>query len=548
MFSIQQAHWLDRGFARIMSYLVFRNHTVEHLFMGLDVTYAGYGDLLHPTGDAKTLIWFYIAIPQADVEKHAHEIESYSGYLERLIDNNPGKSIIAFLLSRRFVSSWIHTDQHVLNAIDEFNSTVIEFSQKNKLVKFIDIDQYFHHYSVDQIFDWKYFLVSQMVLSPEHSKSFKNWFSVKLKALSNLRKKCLVLDLDNTLWGGVVGEDGVSGIKLGDVYPGLAYRLFQESILEMKNKGVILAICSKNNIQDVEEVWQKHPSMYLKRSDFSSIRINWENKANNVQEIAQELNIGIDSMVFIDDNPAERELVSMTLPNIEVPQFPEEPYGLPGFIEDIKMDYFQAYNLTTEDLDKAAHYGANAQRAEARKVYISDSDYLRSLEMKLKILPASEFTIDRIAQMTQKTNQFNLTTKRYLTDDIQDYLNQGHRVYCLNVKDKFGDNGITALAIILVENNSAFIDTFLLSCRIIGRGIEKQFLTHILNKLFSNGVKHIGSKYIPTKKNMQAAEFYDSMGFSLSSTPDEANREYDYEITSYQELVDYYEIIDESDK
>jgi FkbH-like protein len=181
--------------------------------------------------------------------------------------------------------------------------------------------------------DWKYYYISQSLITPKLNASFNEWFERKLAAIQGKRKKCLVLDLDNTLWGGILGEDGIEGIKISDTYPGLAFRDFQESILEAANNGVILAVCSKNNEEDVLDVWEKHPYLILRQKHISAYRINWQDKATNIQELADELNIGLDSMVFIDDNPAERTRVQQTIPEVVVPDFPEHPHQMSAFFK-----------------------------------------------------------------------------------------------------------------------------------------------------------------------------------------------------------------------
>ena len=378
-----------------MKYIIFRNHTVEHLFKGIEAHFSAYGDLLHPTEDADVIIWFNMPQPQADIALIAREIDSYISQVEWLINNNRAKQLVVMLLSNRFNSNWVVTDREAHRAISEFNQWVCNQADKNSLVKFLDLDDYLQQYKWQEIFSWKYYLISQIILSPNNSKPFRLWFEAKMLALENIRYKCLVLDLDNTLWGGVVGEDGLSGIDIGDAYPGLAFRIFQEHLVEMSQKGVILAICSKNNMSDIEEVWTKHPNMILKKEHISAMQINWIDKATNIEAIAKELNIGLDSMVFIDDNPAERDLVRMHHPEVAVPQFPVNPYDIPNFICDIKGKYFQTYQLSTEDISKTEQYKANTQRLNARAEYLSQDDYLKSLEMQLTFMGADKFNIAR---------------------------------------------------------------------------------------------------------------------------------------------------------
>ena len=529
-----------------MKYLIFRNHTVEHLFSKSEYFFSGYSDLLCSANDFDTLIWFYMPTPQPDESKLLKEIESFHVQLQWLIDKNPQKSIIVFLISGKLIHQWVQSDRTILDGINKFNEWVIKTSKTNQFISFIDINDYFNRFSIKDLFDWKYYLTSMVSISPNHAKSFSEWFNRKLLGLKSMRKKCLVLDLDNTLWGGIVGEDGVSGIKLGDTYPGLAFRTFQEFILECAKYGVILSICSKNNLSDVEEVWQKHSSMILKKEHFSVIKINWKSKVENIQEISKDLNIGLDSLVFIDDNPVEREQIKQMLPDVEVPDFPSNPFALPGFFIDIWEKYFQVHILLDEDVKKTEQYKENVQRQNQKAKFISNEDYLHSLNMKLTFMPADEYNIDRIAQLTQKTNQFNLTTNRYTVSNLQSFIDTGNLVFCLGVKDKFGDNGITASSIIKIENDYATIDTFLLSCRVIGRNIEKQFLILLLNHLHKKGIKLVSSSYLPTKKNSQTKLFYDSMDFELISETSTIKRDYFYKLDDKRKGFDYFKVVDKT--
>ena len=219
--------------------------------------------------------------------------------------------------------------------------------------------------------------------------------------------------MDNTLWGGVLGEDGAEGIKIGGDYPGKAFSMFQKSLVELCKTGVILTVCSKNNESDVRYAWDNNPYIILTDRYISAYRINWDNKADNIIELSKELNIGLDSFVFVDDNPTERELIRRTLPMIAVPEFPSQAYELPAFFRQLVDNYFQVYSITNEDKQKTEQYKANAERAKMQKQFVNISEFIRSLDIEMTVERANQFTIPRIAQMTQKTNQFNLTTKRY---------------------------------------------------------------------------------------------------------------------------------------
>jgi len=255
--------------------------------------------------------------------------------------------------------------------------------------------------------------------------------------------------------------------------------------------------------------------MILKREHVATYRINWQSKAENIKQIAEELNIGLDSMVFVDDNPTERDLVKGFLPEVEVPDFPEQPYQLPVFFAEILNKYFAVYALTDEDKRKTELYQSNIKRVAEKNKYIDFSDYLKSLELCLKIQQVNEFNIARVAQMTQKTNQFNLTTKRYSEPDITNFANSNNSVFCAGVSDKFGDNGISIVAMLnYLDNKTVEIDTFLMSCRVLGKELEIAFVNWLLDYLKQNSVEAVIASYVPTNKNMQVREFWDKMDFN----------------------------------
>jgi FkbH-like protein len=311
-----------------------------------------------------------------------------------------------------------------------------------------------------------------------------------------------------------LGEEGVANIKIGGDYPGSAFLMFQQFLVKLSENGVILTVCSKNNEQDVLDAWAQNPFIVLKKNHIAACRIGWNNKAQSINELAKELNIGLDSMVFIDDNPTERELIRQTLSTVVVPDFPTQPYLLPHFMEELLNNYFRVYSLTNEDLKKTSQYKANAQRAHEQTKFVDFEAYLTSLNMQLTIEPVNEFTVGRIAQMTQKTNQFNLTGKKYSEDEIRNMMRNKCEMYALSVSDKFGDSGVTGVIILeKIDTQTREIDTLLMSCRILGKQIEYAFLITVLNSLKENGVKFVRACYIPTSKNMQVKDFYEKIGF-----------------------------------
>lgn len=517
---------------------VFRNHTVERFFPK-GYSFSGYDDISHIPQEAEGYVWFYQVPVKSDRKLLAEEVDSYSGKVEYLLGQiDPSKVFVALTLVPVFEPAVVESDFRLAAAISGFNLTLHRLAQEHANLKVIDFRDFTSRYSAAERMDWKYYFISQMGLNPRLSGDFIHWWEKKLDSVALKRKKCIVLDLDNTLWGGVLGEDGLDGIKIGGDYPGKAFAFFQEALLELEKSGVILAVCSKNNEADVLEAWERVPSMVLRKEHFAACRINWQDKAANIREIANELNIGLDSLVFLDDNPSERELVSQFLPEVAVPDFPAQPYELPVFFQSLVENYFQVYSVTDEDRNKTTQYQANAARAEAQKQFADYASFLRSLQIRLTVAEADEVTLPRIAQMTQKTNQFNLTTRRYQDSDIRQFLQDGWRIWSVSVSDRFGDSGITGCMLVHGED----IDSFLLSCRVLGKGIESAFLKTVLSLLKQEGCEKMTAHYVPSQKNAQVADFYERCGFRCVN---ESAQGKDYEIDLGQaglEVEDYYQI------
>jgi FkbH-like protein len=347
-----------------------------------------------------------------------------------------------------------------------------------------------------------------------------------LRAWKGQSRKCIVLDLDHTLWGGIVGEDGPAGLTLAEEGPGLAFAEFQEELAHLGHKGVLLAICSKNNEEDALEVLRRHPSMRLREDSFAARRINWQDKAQNIRELAAELNLGLDSFVFIDDNPAERSLVRQSLPEVLVPEWPQEPSHYRAALLELAAEHFGRVTVTSEDRERTALYRAERERVSLAASAGSLADYYRSLDMHVHIAPADTFSIPRIAQLTQKTNQFNLTTRRYTEAAVRSLAEQADAVVLwLHLRDRFADQGIVGVLIVKQESPAAWgIDTFLLSCRVIGRGVEKAFLGFTAEMLLERGVRSLSGEYLPTPKNGLAANVYRDCGFELLAENQGATR------------------------
>jgi FkbH-like protein len=328
--------------------------------------------------------------------------------------------------------------------------------------------------------------------------------------------KCLVMDLDNTMWGGVIGDDGMEGIALGQGSPlGEAYAAFQDYARELSRRGVILAVCSKNDEANAVEPFEKHPEMVLRRGDIASFVANWSDKAGNIRHIAEELNIGIDSLVFIDDNPFERNLIRQELPMVAVPEVDDDPTYYPRALAD--AGYFEGLSITDEDRERTAQYQGNKAR-DALKASATDLEgYLRGMEMQLLWRPFDRIGLQRIVQLINKSNQFNLTTKRYTDEDVLAVMaDPGAFGLQLRLLDRFGDNGVIAIIIgRLQADQDLYIDTWLMSCRVLGRQVEPTTLNLIAAQAQKLGARRLVGEYVPTRKNGMVKDHYARLGFTV---------------------------------
>ena len=331
-------------------------------------------------------------------------------------------------------------------------------------------------------------------------------------ANQGMSRKVAVVDLDNVLWGGVAGEDGLRGLVLGNEGLGLAFQDCQREFLKLHDSGVVLSICSKNNPEDAWEVFDNHPATVLTREHFAATRINWNDKASNLEELSDELGLGLDSFVFFDDNPVEREWVRKMLPEVMVPDLPEDPAYLPDFLR--RVPFFQRIVLTEADTRRMGSYRAQGLRRQEQDRTSSMEEFLASLGQEVVIEGLCEGSLDRAAQMCQRTNQFNLTTHRYTIADLENMQKDPSiEIFIVGVKDRFADSGITGLGILRFDTESADIDTFLLSCRVLGRKVEDVFLAFMAQHSRELGLRYLTGYYIPTAKNGQVASLYPEFGF-----------------------------------
>lgn len=418
-----------------------------------------------------------------------------------------------FINSSRNSYGHLHDQHESCARIRNWNDKIRECADKRSNIVVFDTDRFVRRFSETEMYDVRSLYAFDQPYTHDFLHALaKEWYELVTICLGFARK-CLVLDLDNTLWGGVVGEVGVNGLALGVDYPGNAYHSFQKLILELYERGVILALNSKNNFDDAIEVIRNHPYMVLREQHFSAMQINWDDKATNIERIAKELNIGLNSMVFLDDDPVNRELVRSRLPEVLVPEFSMPPEEYVPFL--LNRNPFQQLQLTEEDRLRGQMYAQERMRKTVFEQSKDLDEYLRSLNISLKIDVNSAEALPRLAQLTMKTNQFNLTTKRYTISDIEKIISDGGLVYSGDASDRFGRYGVTNLAILTLSSSEEVeIDVFLMSCRVMGRRIEEAFLRSVCADVYRRGIRKVRGLFIPTQKNLPAKDFLSGHGFT----------------------------------
>ena len=409
------------------------------------------------------------------------------------------------------------TDFGFHRMLNEINNNIADRFSKSDSVYVYDFDKFVTKFGEKNVFDYKQFFFGDMKISLDYIPYLASEIMSYVIGYLGISKKCIVLDLDNTLWGGIVGEDGFNGIKLGPEPPGNAFLEFQKTLLSFHQRGITLAINSKNNYDDAIKVIREHPYMQLREDNFASLKINWNDKVSNLKEIASEINIGLDSIVFFDDDPINREYVRVNLPQVETVELPKDPSEFTNVLQH--LNEFSILKITQEDQRRGKMYAEQRNRSDLEKSAPSLEEFLQQLDVKVSIKNANDFTIPRISQLTLKTNQFNLTTKRYQESDIKKFVqDSSYLVGCAQVEDKFGDNGITGVFIVDKKNPKEWhLDTFLLSCRVMGREVEKGILNYIINKAKESGAQKIRAEFIPTQKNKPVEDFLPNCGFTKES-------------------------------
>lgn len=338
-------------------------------------------------------------------------------------------------------------------------------------------------------------------------------YAAMVAAVRGHATKCLVLDLDNTLWGGVLGEEGAGGIVIGPERPGREFLDFQRQLLELQRQGFMLAVCSKNNEHEVMEIFRAHPDQLIREEHLAAHRINWQDKATNLREIAAELNIGLEHMMFLDDSPHEREWVRSQVPEILVPDLPSDPSSYPDWLASLPS--LVVLDQTAEDGGRTQQYHQQRVRKHLENTTSSQEEFLRQLELRVEIALLEEATLPRIVQLLAKTNQFNLTTRRHDAMTLHRNVEAGSwRVYTMRVADRFGDFGLTGVAVVVTQAESWHLDSFLLSCRVIGKSVEAALLAAIAADAAEAGARRLTAEYIPSGRNAPASGFLAERGFA----------------------------------
>jgi FkbH-like protein len=400
------------------------------------------------------------------------------------------------------------------SAVRQLNQKLAALCRTVSDCVFFDVDQLAARYGRAQWHDVRMFLASRLSVSANFFSSYSRGLVRAFSAMFRASRKVLCTDLDNTLWGGVLGEDGTDGIVTGNSFPGNCYLEYQKYLRQLSSRGILLAIVSKNNEADVRDAFRtRSADLALSLDNFVAVKIGWNDKSDSIQELAKELSLGLDSIVFVDDNPVECEAIRQQLPEVTVVEAPGlEPWKLAGVLSELPL--FDTFAITDDDINRVNEYKAQAQRAELAGGASSRDEFLGSLGIVCTFQSALQAPLSRAVQLLAKTNQFNLTTRRHSAAKIEEFASTaGGQAVVVRVRDRFGDAGVVGLALACKQGESCIIDSLLLSCRVIGRGIETAFLAHIGETALKDGAKRLTGEFIATPKNAPCANFYPEHGF-----------------------------------
>ena len=487
---------------------------------------------MDPTSDLYEFDADYIVVFQSTHklgEKHSLcTVESQVSLAEERIDfvtsvvSNPAfasKKIIYFnypeIEDTVFGSYANKVDSSFTYQVRKLNYELMKLSEQYANLFICDIAALQNKLGRDVMFAPNVYTSTEMVLSIDAIPFVASRIMDIIAAIKGQFKKCLILDLDNTVWGGVIGDDGLEGIQLGHgLGIGKAFTEFQMWVKKLRQRGIIICVASKNNEETAKEPFEKHPDMILKLDDIAVFQANWETKVDNIRTIQSVLNIGFDSMVFLDDNPFERNIVRENIPGITVPELPEDPAEYLEYLYSLNL--FETASYSNADKDRTKQYQVEAKRVSLQKTFANEADFLKSLNMVSVVSGFTKFNTPRVAQLSQRSNQFNLRTVRYTEADIEAYANDPDVIdLSFTLEDKFGDNGLIAVIIMKKQDEETlFVDTWFMSCRVLKRGMENFTLNTMVERAKAAGYKRIVGEYLPTPKNKMVEQHYPGLGFT----------------------------------
>lgn len=479
-------------------------------------------------------------------EKYNSLINKLFTEIDIIFENLKNTATVVF---SSFSSLYYNYNNTNFSKIEIFVKELNSYVEKNKTsnVSIINIDKIFALVGFNQSIDYRFYHSSKAPYTFAFLKNYVSAIEPVILRNSGKLKKAIIFDCDNTLWKGVIGEDGIDGIDMSPTSNlGKFFHLVQRIAVFLSKRGVIIGLCSKNNENDVLEVFRNHRDIILKEEHIVIKKVNWDDKASNLREIASDLNVGLDSMIFVDDSNFEINLINEKVPEILTIQVPIVLSDYPDILLRNIYSYFNLV-LNSDDTRKTEMYKQQFEREKNKTTFNSIEDYLASLEIELTVVKNDKSYIPRIAQLTQKTNQFNLTTHRYTESKVEYFTSDNkHVVYAMFVKDKFGDNGLTGVCIVKEDENNSknvILDSFLMSCRIIGRNIEFVFIDYIIKEFANKGYQTLGADYIQSSKNALVENFYDKVGFNIIENTN-GTKKYELKIESFEiKNIDYIKLV-----
>lgn len=457
--------------------------------------------------------WVQLWSPRA-VTDNPQIVDQLKHFLAGIKANNVStKIIVTSFVVDPILAQPLHQNSHYQKIVNELNDILFNFSAENNYFHVLNLQSFFTQHGLKAITDSRFEALGRMYFSPSGSNLLAGFIARGVSALTRVPQKVMVLDLDNTMWGGILGEDGIDGIKIGGEGAGFLFTRFQRALMTLKQNGILLALCSKNNEEDALKVFREHPDMVIRLEDISAYRINWEPKALNLKSIAEELNLGVNSLVFFDDSAFERENVRQMAPEVTVIEVPKDPSDYLKALSEYPG--FDTFKITDEDKKRALQYQQEAKRNTLKKSSGSLEDFYNSLEMKATLNLAEEADFTRVHQLIWKTNQFNLTTKRYEESELRKILaDKNYEVILLRLQDKMGESGITGVVLLKKGKSVWEIENLMLSCRIIGRTVEYALISRLAERAKMNGAHLLKATFIPSERNQVAAQFLGQAGFT----------------------------------